>query len=282
MKIAVASGKGGTGKTTIATNLAVVMAGAKKDVCYVDCDVEEPNGHIFLRPSIEKRNQVAMPVPIVDNRRCVQCGLCSDICRYQAVVCIGDEVLTSPELCHGCGGCSLVCPTGAIRETSREVGIIETGTADGMSIVQGRLGVGEAMSSYLVSRVKEQLPQGGQAIIDAGPGTSCPVVKAVKGVDLVLLVCEPTPFGLHDLDLALDLVDKLGLPRQVIINRAGTGYDGVNRFCRDKNVDVLAEVPDDKRIAQAYSRGELAVKVSGHYRELFSELAEKAVSLCNF
>jgi len=272
MKIAVASGKGGTGKTTIATNLAFTLSGNGQKVAYLDCDVEEPNGHIFLRPEIEKTESIGVPVPEVDREACSACGECGEICNYSAIVLVGEKVLTFPELCHGCGGCSLVCPEKAIREVPRETGLVEEGRAGAVHFVHGRLRVGEAMSPPLIRAVKQRTPVEGIAVFDAPPGTSCPVIESVRGADFVLLVTEPTPFGLHDLGLAVEMLRKLQLPFGVIINRSDVGDDRVGEYCEGEEIPVLLEIPDDRRIAEAYSRGEMAVQARPEYRRHFTDL----------
>ena len=278
MKIAVASGKGGTGKTTIATNLAMTLSGNGRKVAYLDCDVEEPNGHIFLRPEIEKTESVGVPVPEVDREACSACGLCGEICNYSAIVLVGDKVLTFPELCHGCGGCALVCPDKAIREVPRETGVVEEGRAGNIHFVHGRLRVGEAMSPPLIRAVKQKTPKAGIALFDAPPGTSCPVIESVKGADFVLLVTEPTPFGLHDLGLAVEMLWELQLRFGVIINRSDVGDDRVLDYCGREEIPVLLEIPDDRRLAEAYSRGEMAVQAAPEYLQHFSNLFQAITS----
>lgn len=269
--IAVASGKGGTGKTTISANLACAAEAAGYKTSYIDCDVEEPNGHLFLRPQIEKRRPVHVPVPAVDTDKCTACGACREICQFSAIVCINNIVLTFPEMCHGCGGCSLVCPSGAISETGRLIGIVETGRAGGITFCHGRLKVGEAMSPPLIRAVRQTGLDGGLAVIDAPPGTSCPVITSIGGADFVLMVTEPTPFGLNDLGLALDMVGVLGIPHAVVVNRHQPGNDLARNFCRDRGVGILSEIPDDRLVAEAYSRGELAFYAVKGYRERFAE-----------
>ena len=281
MLIAVASGKGGTGKTTIATNLAVTLARRGRTTCYLDCDVEEPNGHIFLKPDITSSSSVGVPVPNVDMGRCTGCGKCGDICQYSAIVCINKKVLTFPELCHGCGGCSLVCPEEAISEVPREVGIIEEGMSDGVRFVHGRLRVGEAMSPPLIREVKKKVPVDGIAIVDASPGTSCPVIEAVKGADFVLLVTEPTPFGLNDLELAVGMVRELGLPMGVLINRSDVGDARVNEYCERENIELLLEIPDNRKVAEAYSRGEMAVDAVPEWEQWFEGVFRRLVETIN-
>jgi len=274
MKIAVASGKGGTGKTTVATNLALILSREGKGVRYLDCDVEEPNGHIFLKPQIQGTRSVAVPVPQVDLERCTGCGQCGQICEFSAIVCINKKVLTFPELCHGCGGCTLVCPEKAIFEMPWEVGVVEEGDRNGIEFVHGRLRIGEAMAPPLIREVKRRLLDGGVSIIDVPPGTSCPVIEAIKGADFVLLVTEPTPFGLNDLKLAVEVVRALGIPFAVFLNRCDLGDDGVRRFCEEEEIAILGEIPEDRRIALAYSQGEMVVRAVPEYREVFQSLSQ--------
>jgi MinD superfamily P-loop ATPase len=259
VRIAIASGKGGTGKTTLATNLAVMAAELGRSVAYVDCDVEEPNGHLFLKPTIEHREPVALLVPQVVVDACDPCGRCAQGCQYSALVWLGDKPLVFPELCHSCGGCALACPKKAIIEVPREIGIVETGHAGNVRFVHGLLNVGEAKSPPVIRAVRAAVAKVDWQIIDAPPGTSCPVVATVRDCDFVLLVTEPTPFGLHDLTLAVETVRQIGVPMGAVINRADVGDDHVATYCAVEGIPVLLTIPDDRGIAGAYSRGELAV-----------------------
>jgi MinD superfamily P-loop ATPase len=258
MRVAIASGKGGTGKTTVATNLAWVASRKGRSVAYVDCDVEEPNGHLFLKPQITSTAPAGWLHPVVDEEKCTQCGLCGEICQYSAIVCIGRKVLVYPELCHACGGCSLVCESEAITEVLRDTGRLELGVAGQVQFVHGLLNVGESMSAPLVRQVKAAMPEADLVIIDSPPGTSCPVIESVRGADFVLLVTEPTPFGLNDLKLAVEMVRALKLPLAVCINRADLGDEETQEYCRREGIEILAEIPDDRRVAEAYSCGILA------------------------
>jgi MinD superfamily P-loop ATPase len=281
MRIAIASGKGGTGKTIVATNLAATLAQQNHPVAFLDCDVEAPNGHIFLKPEIVHREAVSIPVPEVDEARCTRRNRCGEFCQYSAIVCLGTAVLTFPDLCHGCGGCSLVCPEGAIREVPRMIGEVEHGAAGALRFVQGRLRIGQALVPPVIRAVKRHLPRTGIAILDAPPGTSCPVVETIRDADFVLLVAEPTPFGRHDLRLAVETVRVVGLPHAVVLNRVGLGDDGVQQYCDRAGIPILLEIPDDRRIAETYSRGELAIRAvpayTGWMRVLFERLRHEAL-----
>lgn len=271
MIISIASGKGGTGKTTVAASLAASVA---DNVQVLDCDVEEPNAHLFLKPQIEQSETVTTPVPEVDESKCTLCKKCDEICQFKAIVVIGETVLPFHALCHSCGGCMVVCPEKAITETGRELGVVEKGRKNGIGFVHGRLRVGEAMSPPLIRKVRSFAEPGLLTIIDAPPGTSCPVIAAMKGADFVLLVTEPTPFGLHDLKLAVEAVKVLGIPSGLVINRSDIGDDKVKAYAAEEDLPVLLEIPFDRRIAEAYSRGDMLAESIPEYREAFLKLHE--------
>lgn len=273
MRIAVASGKGGTGKTTISTNLARVLS-RKNKVQYIDCDVEEPNGHLFLKPKLAETTPVGIPVPEIDAEKCTNCGKCSAFCQFRAIACLGKITITFPELCHGCGGCALICPTGAIKEVDRTIGVVERGDARGIDFIHGRLNVGEAMSPPLIRAVAKYIDPHAISILDSPPGTSCPVVASLRHADVVVLVAEPTAFGLHDLTLAVDTVGELGLPFGVFINQADIGDARLEDYCREHDVPVWGRIPHDRRIAEAYSRGVLAVDAIPEIAAHFTSLAQ--------
>ena len=277
--IAIASGKGGTGKTTIATNLAYYVARLGQKVQYLDCDVEEPNGHIFLKPQIDRSQDVTVDVPEVDLEKCTACGKCGQICQYGAIVCIKENVLTFEQLCHACGGCWLVCPVDAIKAKPLKVGDIEFGKAGDIDFVHGRLRVGHVRTPSVIKQVKKHIKENHLAIIDVAPGTSCPVVEAVRDVNFVLLVTEPTPFGLNDLKLAVELVREMDLPFAVAINRQGIGNDQVEEYCTAENIDIVMKLPDDRRIAEAYSSGQMIIDALPQYKEQFSVVYEYLDSL---
>ena len=269
MIISVASGKGGTGKTTVATNLAFAL---ESDVQLLDCDVEEPNAHLFIRPTIEDVKTITTPVPEVDEEKCSLCGKCAEICQFKAIIVIGEIVLPFHELCHSCGGCREVCPEKAITETGRELGVIERGYRNGLELVHGRLRIGEAMSPPLIREVRHYTRPDRLTIIDAPPGTSCPVIAAMNGASFVLMVTEPTPFGLHDLKLAVEAVKVLGIPCGLVINRSDIGDGKVKAYAEEEGLPVLMEIPFDQRIAEAYSRGEMVVEVMPEWKDRFLDL----------
>jgi MinD superfamily P-loop ATPase len=274
MIIAVASGKGGTGKTTVATNLAKSID-SDSSVQLIDCDVEEPNSHLFLIPQIERSEEVHLPNPKVDLRKCTYCGECAKICRFSAIVVVKENLVTFPELCHGCGGCILVCPEDAISEVPKTIGILEQGKSGSLGFIHGRLVVGEAMSPPLIKAARLLAARNGVVIIDSPPGTSCPVIAAVKGSDFCILVTEPTPFGLNDLEITVDVVSELNIPAGVVINRWDIGDQEVKKFCDRRGLPVLMEIPEDRQIAAAYSRGQMIVDVMPSYREKFQKLLEE-------
>lgn len=276
MIVAIASGKGGTGKTTLAVNLALSLSG---DVQLLDCDVEAPNAHLFLKVHPQGREEVGIPVPQVDPEKCTACGECSRICQYNAIAALGPRVLVFPELCHGCGGCALVCPERAISEVMRPIGVLERGRAGDVDLVHGRLNVGEALVPPLIRHVRAKDRDSGMVLIDAPPGTSCSMIAAVRGSDFVILVTEPTPFGLNDLKLAVETVRVLGIPFGVVVNRAGSGDDRVTDYCAEEGIEILLEIPDDRRIAGAYSRGLSLVVNIPDLRSIFASLAARIESM---
>jgi MinD superfamily P-loop ATPase len=278
MIISVASGKGGTGKTLVATSLALSLKDIDR-VQLLDCDVEEPNDHVFLKPEIAGSENVSILVPRVDESKCTYCGKCAKVCAFNAIAVLGNHVLTFPQLCHGCGACSYLCPEETISEESRETGVVEWGHADGVSFIQGKLTVGEAMPVPVIRKVKEYANNDNTTIIDVPPGTSCPVVEAVKDSDFCLLVTEPTPFGLNDLALAVETVRELDIPCGVVLNRAGVGDSKVEEYCKRENVPVLMTIPLDTEIARLYSRGIPLVEGLPQWKESFLELYNRVKAL---
>jgi len=274
MIISVASGKGGTGKTLVATSLALSLKDKQK-VQLLDCDVEEPNDHIFIRLVISSSDAVNILVPQVNEDRCTYCGRCAQVCAYHAIAVFSKTVLVFPNLCHGCGACSHLCPEKAISEVGREIGVVEYGYSGGIEFVQGRLNVGEPMPTPVIRKVKEKANHDSTVIIDVSPGTSCPVVQSIKGSDFCLLVTEPTPFGLSDLILAVETVKELGIPCGVVINRAGIGDGKVEEYCQKENIPVLLTIPLDMEIARLYSQGMSLVEGMPQYKRSFEELFDR-------
>jgi len=278
MIISVASGKGGTGKTLVATSLALSLKDGDR-VQLLDCDVEEPNDHILLKPVITGSEPVSMQVPEVAEDKCTYCGKCAQVCAYHAIVVLSEHVLTFPQLCHGCGACSYLCPEKAISEEPRQTGVVEWGHSDGVGFVHGILTVGEAMAPPVIRRVKQQASNEGTVIIDVPPGTSCPVVEAIKDSDFCLLVTEPTPFGLNDLILAVETVRQLNIPCGVVLNRAGVGDAGVEEYCRKDNIPILLTIPLDTEIARLYSRGIALVDGMPQWKSSFLQLFDKITEI---
>jgi len=269
MRLAIASGKGGTGKTTVAVNLAACIP---EPVMLLDCDVEEPNCHVFLSPEIDRTERCTLPYPVVDDSRCTRCGACSALCQYNAIVSLKTRTMVFPELCHGCGGCAEICPERAITEARREIGTISAGSGRGLSFGQGLLDVGQTMSPPLIRGVQRRAADEGTTILDCPPGTSCPVITAVRGSDYVVLVAESSPFGLNDLKLAVETMRLMGIPCGCVINRANPLERRVADYCRQERIPVLAEIPEDRKAAEAYARGLLLAEALPDFRERFETL----------
>ncbi|MGC9421917.1 ATP-binding protein [Vibrio sp.] len=268
MKLAIASGKGGTGKTTVSIALAL---SAESTVTYLDCDVEEPNGKLFFQPQIELSEKVCVPVPVIDRQCCTGCGDCVAICQFNAIVTQGKYAMVFPELCHSCGGCVYVCPERAITEEMHPVGLLNQGQAGNIRYIEGLLNVGASMATPVIDAVKEQVSEG-VTIIDSPPGTSCAMVSTVRDADFVLLVTEPTPFGLHDLKIAVKTLEALKRPFAVIINRFENIDNCVDWFCADQGIAVLLRIPENRKIAEAYSRGESLFSALPQLKDEFSQL----------
>jgi MinD superfamily P-loop ATPase len=278
MILSVASGKGGTGKTLVATSLALSLK-EKYIVRILDCDVEEPNDHVFLKPIITGSEEAAIPVPVIDQQKCTHCGLCAEICTYNAIAAMKYEVLVFPELCHGCGACSYLCPENAISEESSTIGVVEWGKTDTIHVIHGKLAIGKAMAPPIIRKVKEFINDDDINIIDASPGTSCPVIEAIKGSDFCLLVTEPTPFGLNDLIMAVEAVKQLNIPYGIVLNRVGIGDMNTEEYCQREGIPILMSIPLDMEIASLYSRGinliEGKPRWKGEFIKLFDTIMDR-------
>ncbi|NOR12366.1 MAG: P-loop NTPase, partial [Candidatus Aminicenantes bacterium] len=276
LKIAISSGKGGTGKTFIATNIAAILAEKGEEVRYLDCDVEAPNGHLFLKPQIDEEEDVMILSPVrVDEGKCINCGDCAEACHYNAIAVIKDKVLIFKELCHVCGACQVVCPTDAIIEEERKIGVLKHGKSGPVFFHYALLETAEGgMSPRLVKKVKENIGEGIN-IMDSSPGTSCPVVETVKDVDLCVLVTDPTPFGINDLKLAVDMSREVGQEPVIIVNRAEYRNVDLKEYLRSEQLEVMGEIPDDRKVAEVYSRGDIVVNKLPQYKELFENIVYK-------
>jgi MinD superfamily P-loop ATPase len=273
--ITVASGKGGTGKTTVAVNLALSIGATN----LLDCDVEEPNVHTLLHPTKLKTSPVTVPTPLVDQDKCTLCGKCAEFCQFNAIFVGKTKTMIYEEMCHSCGGCKLVCPDDAITEVERTIGKIHQSTMKQTHLVYGELSIGEPIATTLIHAVKEHVKTDEVNILDAPPGTACPVIETMRESDYLVLVTEPTPFGLHDLSMAVDVVRELEIPFGVIINRAGIGDEGVTEFCKRNDIPILLEIPFNRQIAELYSRGIPFVEEMPEWRQQFNDLFNHIVEL---
>ncbi len=274
MKIAVASGKGGTGKTTVSVSLALSL----DNVQYIDCDVEEPNAAIFLKPDINEKSAVEIPVPEIDEKKCDYCGKCASMCAFNALVVLAQKALFFPEMCHGCGGCTYICPQKAIIEKNRSIGVVEHGSAGDIDFVQGILNVGEPMAPPVIKKERSLIDPSKTVILDSPPGTSCPVIETIRDTDFCILVTEPTPFGLHDLKLAVETVREIKVPFGVVINQYGIGDAEVDKYCSMEMIPILMRIPWDRRIAERYSKGLPMVSVvpelKNEFRVMFNRIKD--------
>lgn len=287
MRIVVASGKGGTGKTTVATSLAQVATEGYA-VRFLDCDVEAPNAELFLHPSLDVHLDVGVQVPRVDAQTCTYCGTCAEICRFNAIAVVGETTLVFDDLCHGCGSCTWMCPEQAITEHLFVTGTIDSGiTPDGIAFARGLMNVGQAMGVPILRELKKRAPAATSVatgvrraleIRDAPPGASCPVVETMRGADFVLFVTEPTPFGLHDLKQVAAIARELSIPAGVVVNRDGIGDDAVDAYCAESDLPILLRIPMERRIAEAIAAGRTLVETDAVYRSQFKNLLERILT----
>jgi MinD superfamily P-loop ATPase len=271
MIISIASGKGGTGKTLVSSSLAISLKD-NEQVQVADCDVEEPNLHIFLRPEFTGSGKVSIQVPRVDKNKCTYCGKCAEVCAFNAIAVVNDKVLIFDELCHGCGACSYLCPENAIEEQNREIGNVQTGHCNGIDFICGILNVGEAMAPPVIRKVKDKINPAKTVLLDVTPGTSCPVIESIKGSDFCILVTEPTPFGLNDLTLAVEVVRLLHVPCGIVLNRAGYGDEIIIEYCKSENLPILLTIPLDSSIAGLYSKGITLAEGMPEWQECFTDI----------
>lgn len=268
MNIAIASGKGGTGKTTVSVNLALSL----DNVQLLDCDVEEPDCNVYLSAPLEKLEDVYLLVPEIDKEQCTFCGKCSEFCKYNALAIFPKDALVFKDLCHGCGGCFILCPVDAITEKKKVIGVIEYGKKSELEFMRGVLTIGEPMATPVIRALKEKINNNKSVILDSPPGAACPVIEAVSGCDFCILVTEPTPFGLHDLTLAVELTKILDVPCGVIVNKAGIGDDTVQTYCKKEGVPVLMEITHSRKIAELCSKGVPFVKEMPSWKNRFQKL----------
>lgn len=277
MKIAVASGKGGTGKTMVATSLALSLIETNQ-VKLMDCDVEAPNAHLFLHPILDQQISAAIRIPKIDPERCTLCGKCVEVCQFHALAKVGKTIMVFPQLCHGCGSCTWNCPEGAIEEISNPIGVIEKGTTiSGIDFTHGKLILSEPMATPIIRQLKklEKSSIGTITVIDSPPGASCSVVETVRGVDFVILVTEPTPFGLHDLKQMLGILEDMQIRYGVVINREGIGNAEVDQYLEQRGIPILMRIPFDKEIARGTAAGKPLVEIDPNYLEKFKYMFHK-------
>ena len=271
MILSIASGKGGTGKTTVATNIALSI----KNVQFIDCDVEEPNANIFIKTKLKELEKVSLVYPEIDNFKCNYCGKCSEFCAYNALAVVSRKVLVFPELCHSCKGCKIVCPENAVKWNNRTIGTIYQGKKDDIEFYHGLLNEGEMQAIPLIKTLKSKVNKNKNVIIDCPPGTSCPVIESINESDYCILVTEPTPFGFHDLKLAIEVVKNMKIPYGIIINRDGIGDKSIEKFCVKEKIRILLKIPERKKIAHFYSKGIPLVSESFEWHEMYGQVFDK-------
>lgn len=278
MQIAIASGKGGTGKTTVAVNLALALSGSRQ-LTLADCDVEEPNLHLFFSGLAEEES-ITVLVPEIDTRTCILCGKCGQFCRYGALIVLKDQVLQYPKLCHSCGGCSMVCPTGSISERSEIIGVLQRSNPESsLRLITGTLCEGSIHTTAVIRAVRNQFDSKDLVLLDAPPGTACAAMETLEGCDFCLLVTEPTPFGLHDLILICELAQLYHIPVGVVINRSDNTDNIVEFYCKDQNIPILMQIPFDRTIALQQGSGQIISREDPVWREQFFKLGQACIAL---
>ncbi|MCR4428485.1 MAG: ATP-binding protein [Caldiserica bacterium] len=278
MIISVASGKGGTGKTLVAVNMALSLK--NRPLQFLDCDVEEPNAYLFFKPEITRIEAVYSLVPAIDEKLCDHCGKCAQFCQYNALLVTSQKAMVLPELCHSCGGCALVCPKKAITEEKYMIGSLKGGSAGNLELLYGELKVGKPLPAPIIKEVKRHIRKDRTVILDSPPGTSCPVIETVRGSDFCILVAEPTPFGLHDLKIAVQVLEELAIPFGVVLNRADIGDEKVQGFCNQKSIPILLEIPYLRKIAELYSKAIPFIQEMPEWKVKFQALFKKVERLC--
>lgn len=269
MNIAVLSGKGGTGKTTVSTNLALSLKAN-----YIDCDVEEPNGFLFLKPNVYTEEKVMVEYPVIDDNKCTACGACVNVCEFNALAKVKDDIILFQKLCHGCGACEIVCKYDAITYDKREIGKIEKGIGRGINCSRGILNISEPMAVPVIRELLKNLSEGIN-LIDCPPGTSCNVVNALRYADGAILVTEPSEFGLHDLKLAVELVKMYNIPFGIVINKDDRKDNIIKKYCKEENIELIGVIPYGRETAVLYSNGQILYD-DVHHKIIFDKLSKGA------
>lgn len=266
LNVAILSGKGGTGKTTVSTNLALALKAN-----YIDCDVEEPNGFLFLNPNIEKTKDVLVEYPFIDDSKCNSCGKCTKTCQFNSLASVGEDIILFQKLCHSCGACEIVCPNDAISYKKRAIGQIELGKSEDINCIRGILNVSEPMAVPVIKEIFKNIKKSFN-VIDCPPGTSCNVVNALKYADSAILVTEPSEFGLHDMKMALEVVKLFNIPFGVVINKDDEKENIIRKYCTENKIKVIGSIPYSREVASIYSKGEILYK-NKNYKTIFDDIA---------
>src|SRR5690554_577211 len=270
MKIAVLSGKGGTGKTLVSVNLAAVAEVST----YIDCDVEEPNGYLFFKPEDVEQEEISVQIPVVDQDRCRGCRDCVEFCNFNALAYTSDRLVIFDDVCHSCGGCVLVCPYDALQEEEKPIGRVERGVSEDVNVCTGILNTGEASGIPIINNLLDQETRG-ETLIDCPPGSACIVMESIAGADYCILVAEPTVFGVHNLDMVYELVELYNKPHGVVLNKCIGDDNPAEAYCRDQGIDILAKIPFDEKLGQINSNGRIAAREDDDFRQIFADLLHR-------